>query len=219
MIKTFANKETAALFANEKVRRLPSEIRTVARRKLAQLHQVISVEELRIPPGNRLVKLSGSSAGQWNIRINDQWLVCFVFESGHAFQSTRLTLKSRIITKETGMSIKLEDLREMDFSDVAERGRVSPLHPGEILREEFMTPLGLSASAVAIALQVPAPRINDIVRERRGISADTAVRLARFFGMRAEFWLGLQADYDRRMAEIKLAEVLARIPCYQPIAA
>ncbi len=117
------------------------------------------------------------------------------------------------------MSIKLEDLHKMDFSDVADAGRLAPLHPGGVLREEFMIPLGLSANAVAIALQVPAPRINDIVRERRGISADTAVRLARFFGMRAEFWLGLQADYDQRIAEIKLVEVLARIHHYEPLAA
>ena len=83
-----------------------------------------------------------------------------------------------------------------------------PIHPGEILREEFMLPLSLSANALAIALRVPAPRINDIVREHRGISADTALRLARYFGTRAEFWLGLQSDYDMKIA---LAEHGARI--------
>ena len=117
------------------------------------------------------------------------------------------------------MSIKLEELAGMDFSDVAEGDMLLPVHPGEMLREEFMIPLGLSANALAIALQVPAPRINDIVREKRGIRADTAVRLARFFGISAGFWLGLQADYDRRMAEIKLADVLTRIHQYQPLAA
>lgn len=117
------------------------------------------------------------------------------------------------------MSIKFEELGSMDFSDVAESDKLPPVHPGEMLREEFMIPLGLSANAVAIALQVPAPRINDIVRERRGISADTAVRLARFFGMNAQFWLGLQADYDRRIAERDLADVLGRIHQYQPLAA
>jgi addiction module HigA family antidote len=75
-----------------------------------------------------------------------------------------------------------------------------PIHPGEILREEFMIPLELSANALAIALRVPAPRINDIARERRAISADTALRLARYFGASAEFWLGLQADYDMKIA-------------------
>lgn len=86
MIKTFANKETAALFSDEKVRRLPPEIRQVARRKLAQLHQVASVEALRIPPGNRLELLSGDRAGQWSIRVNDQWRICFIFDDGNAFE-------------------------------------------------------------------------------------------------------------------------------------
>jgi addiction module HigA family antidote len=83
-----------------------------------------------------------------------------------------------------------------------------PIHPGEILREEFIIPLGLSANALAIALRVPAPRINDIARERRAISADTALRLARYFGTSAEFWLGLQSDYDMKIA---LAEHGSRI--------
>lgn len=85
MIKTFANKETAALFADERIRRLPPDIRQVARRKLAQLHHVVSVDDLRIPPGNRLERLSGDRLGQYSIRINDQWRVCFRFEDGNVF--------------------------------------------------------------------------------------------------------------------------------------
>jgi addiction module HigA family antidote len=83
-----------------------------------------------------------------------------------------------------------------------------PIPPGEILREEFLIPLELSANALAIALRVPAPRINDIVRERRAISADMALRLARYFGTSAEFWLGLQADFDLK---ITLSENGAKI--------
>lgn len=75
-----------------------------------------------------------------------------------------------------------------------------PLHPGEMLREEFMKPLGLSANALAIALRVPVTRISEIVRERRGITADTALRLARYFNMSAEFWMRLQMDYDLESA-------------------
>ena len=86
-----------------------------------------------------------------------------------------------------------------------------PIHPGEILREEFLLPLHLSANALAIALGVPAPRINDVARERRGITADTALRLARYFGTSAEFWMGLQADYDLRIAENLANDALARI--------
>jgi len=86
MIKTFANKETAAVFANERVRRFGEEWLQVARRKLAQLNRVETVEELRIPPGNRLQKLSGGRDGQWSIRVNDQWRICFIWLDGHAWE-------------------------------------------------------------------------------------------------------------------------------------
>lgn len=81
-----------------------------------------------------------------------------------------------------------------------------PVHPGEVLREDFLVPLGMSANALAKALNVPAPRINDIIRERRGVSADTAMRLARYFGGDARSWLNLQAAYDLRVAEIENAK-------------
>jgi len=76
-----------------------------------------------------------------------------------------------------------------------------PVHPGEVLREDYLKPLSMSANALATALNVPAPRINDVVRERRGITADTAMRLARYFGGDARSWLNLQAAYDLRVAE------------------
>ena len=86
-----------------------------------------------------------------------------------------------------------------------------PIHPGEILREEFLKPLNLSANALAMDLHVPAPRINDIVREKRGITADTALRLARYVGTSAEFWLGLQDDYDLKICRQQLHDTLNRI--------
>jgi len=85
-----------------------------------------------------------------------------------------------------------------------------PVHPGEILKEEYLVPLGLSVRALAKALHVPAPRINEIVRQRRGISADTAMRLARHFGGDARSWLNLQCSYDLRVAEIKNAKRIQR---------
>jgi len=85
-----------------------------------------------------------------------------------------------------------------------------PVHPGEVLREDFLLPAGITANALAKALHVPAPRINDIVRERRGITADTAMRLARYFGGDAHSWLNLQAIYDLRVAEIANARKIAR---------
>jgi antitoxin HigA-1 len=83
--------------------------------------------------------------------------------------------------------------------------KLAPIHPGEILREEFMLPRGLSQNALARALNVPPRRINEIVLERRGISADTALRLARFFSTSAEMWAGLQSDYDLRLARYEKA--------------
>jgi addiction module HigA family antidote len=74
--------------------------------------------------------------------------------------------------------------------------KLNPIHPGEVLQEEFIKPLGLSQNRLAIAIGVPARRINEIVLGRRGVTADTALRLARFFGNSPRFWLGLQADYD-----------------------
>lgn len=85
-----------------------------------------------------------------------------------------------------------------------------PIHPGEILREDFLLELGMSANALAKALNVPAPRVNDIVRERRGISADTALRLARYFDSSPQFWLNLQTAYDLRVAEIAAGKKIER---------
>lgn len=78
--------------------------------------------------------------------------------------------------------------------------KLLPIHPGEILSEDFMKPRNLSQNALARALNVPPRRINEIVQGKRAITADTALRLARYFGTTAELWTGLQADYDLRLA-------------------
>ena len=86
-----------------------------------------------------------------------------------------------------------------------------PVHPGEVLREEYLKPLGMSANALAKALSVPAPRVNEVVRERRGVSADTAMRLARYFGGDARSWLNLQAAYDLKQAEVAIGKQLLAV--------
>jgi addiction module HigA family antidote len=86
-----------------------------------------------------------------------------------------------------------------------------PIHPGEILREDYMVPLGLSATALAQALGVTPARINDIVRERRGITADTALRLARYFGTDAQSWINLQTAYDLGVAELAADEAINHV--------
>lgn len=88
---------------------------------------------------------------------------------------------------------------------------VNVIHPGEILNEEFLKPLGISQNRLAMELRVPARRINEIVLERRGITADTALRLSAFFGNSAEFWMTLQEDYELRIARNNLADEIKMI--------
>jgi addiction module HigA family antidote len=85
-----------------------------------------------------------------------------------------------------------------------------PIHPGEVLREEYLVPLNMTAHALAMALHLPAPRINEIVREKRAVTPDTALRLARFFDSTAEFWMNLQSSYDLRKAELENAVQIRR---------
>jgi addiction module HigA family antidote len=86
--------------------------------------------------------------------------------------------------------------------------RMKPLHPGEVLNDEFLIPMGLSQNKVALDIRVPARRINEIVHGKRRITADTALRLAKYFNMSAQFWLGLQMDYDLDVALDRLADRL-----------
>ena len=95
--------------------------------------------------------------------------------------------------------------------------KMLPLHPGEILLEEFLKPMGLSQNRLALDIRVPARRINEIVLGKRRITADTALRLAKYFKMSPQFWLGLQIDFDLDVAEDKLADRLDKeIQVYNP---
>ena len=88
---------------------------------------------------------------------------------------------------------------------------MKPPHPGETIKEEYLVPLGLSVNALAKELGIGAARLNEIVLGRRGVSADTALRLARYFGTTPEFWLNLQAFYDLRMAQRKVGRTIERV--------
>lgn len=81
------------------------------------------------------------------------------------------------------------------------------IHPGEIIKEEYLEPLNMSANALAVALRVPAPRINDVIRQKRGISIDTALRLARYFNTTPQFWMNLQISYNLKMAKHNMAKI------------
>lgn len=89
--------------------------------------------------------------------------------------------------------------------------KLAPIHPGEQLLEEFMLPLGLSSNALARAIGVTPARVNEIVRHRRGITADTALRLARYFNTSVQFWMNLQAQYDIQCAEDEIGDSLRKI--------
>lgn len=88
------------------------------------------------------------------------------------------------------------------------KDKIPPVHPGEILLEEFLKPMGISQNRLALDIRVPPRRINEIVLGKRRITADTALRLGRFFGMSSQFWLGLQMDYDLDREEDRLGERL-----------
>lgn len=131
----------------------------------------------------------------------------------------RWTLKSWIITEngapeqgtakawnerqgETTMKRKAPAQRETRITN-----KLPPIHPGETIREDVLVPLGMSVNQLAAALGVTAARLNEIVLGRRGITADTALRLSRYLGNSAEFWMGLQADYELRVAAEHSAEI------------
>lgn len=88
--------------------------------------------------------------------------------------------------------------------------KIAPVHPGEILAEDFMAPRDLTANRLALDLHIPANRLTEIIRGRRGITADTALRLARYFDTSAELWLGLQADYELRKAKDEIGSQVER---------
>ena len=102
----------------------------------------------------------------------------------------------------------------MSKSSITTKGVVTPnrvtTHPGEVLSEEFLGPLGMSANALAIALRVPATRIGAIVKGERSVTADTALRLARFFGTSPEFWVNLQATHDLTKARLQGGAAIER---------
>ena len=101
------------------------------------------------------------------------------------------------------MTIEREDVdrRKVDFSDVASGRRLPPVHPGEVLRDEFLKPMELSVYRLARELKVSRPRLNDIVLGRRAVTIDTALRLGRYFGTTPEFWINLQTRHDLDVAE------------------
>jgi addiction module HigA family antidote len=102
------------------------------------------------------------------------------------------------------------DVKEITMTIAARKNGLRPVHPGEVLREDYLKPLGMSANALSQALKVPASRVNDIVLERRGITVDTAMRLVRYFGGDVQSWMNLQTSYELKVAEKTLARKIEK---------
>jgi proteic killer suppression protein len=216
VIRSFADKRTAALFAGVAIRGVDLRMQRRARIKLLMLDAARTLSDLQSPPGNRLEALKGDRTGQYSIRINIQWRLCFVWRDGDAWDVEIVDYHSRssTIIEEVTMGITRQQLDrgEIDFSDVASDQRIGPISPGKILRDEFLEPLGLSVYALAKALGVSRSRINDIVLGRRGVTAETALRLARYFDTTPDFWLRLQTAHDLETAKATLgARVAAEV--------
>ena len=207
VIKSFADRRTAALFAGHAVRDLPNQMQRRARAKLLAIDAAKQLDDLRIPPGNRLEALHSDRRGQYSIRINDQWRICFEWREDAAWNVEVVDYQRDEI-----MNIKREDVDagRVDFAEVITGKKLPPIHPGEILRDEFLEPMKISVYALAQAIKVPRSRVNDIVLGRRGITADTAFRLARYFGTTPELWINLQARYDLDVANRTLRHRIER---------
>ena len=189
MIHSFQCSETQALFDGKRVARF-ANFETVALRKLQQLHAATTLYFLRISPGNQLEALKPERRGQHSLRINDQWRVCFVWLDGHA---------------------SLVELVDYHRRRMTMSGEVSLIHPGDILAEDWLKPLGLSQYALAKAIDVPPRRINEIVKGLRGSTVNTALRLGAFFSTDAQSWVKLQTHFDTEAARELMSDATARI--------
>ncbi len=194
MILSWANSETEAIWNKRFSQLLPDDIPRTAKRKLIQIHSAKALTDLRVPQGIRLEKLLGDRKDEWSIRINDpnthqKGRICFLWENGNA-------LKVGIVDYH----------QETDMEE-----RITPIHPGEILLEDFLNPMGISAYKLAKSTLLDQTRISEIIRGKRSISVETALRFSKFFGTSPEFWINIQAQYDLEKKREELAEDLSRI--------
>ena len=181
MIVTTCDKRIALILAGQSPKGFPSDLLRGAIRKLLMLDAATFLGALRLPPSNHPEALSGDRKGQHSIRIHSQWRICFVWTDGDAF-----------------------DVEIVDCHWGARTTLITnpPIHPGEILRTEFMEPPNLTPGKIARAIGVPRTRIERRIRKQTALTADTAARLGRYLGTRAEFWMNLRTSYDASVAHL-----------------
>lgn len=185
MIRSFADKSAEQIWRGQYVKGVDRNVQRAALRKLEVVDAAKVLADLRVPPGNRLEKLIGDRRGQHSIRVNAQWRICFVWRDGEQKMSSSLT--------------------------TTELDEIEPIHPGEILMEDFIEGFAITQNRLAVSIGVPPRRINEIVHGKRGITADTAVRLARYFGTSEQFWMNLQSNYELRLKRRDLEKQLREI--------
>jgi addiction module HigA family antidote len=188
VIVSYRDRRTADCAARKRVKALSG----IARRawlKLDRLGAVHTPHDVTALQSNRLETLNGEGRGPYAIRINEQWRICFEWPENIA-RPTNVEL----VDSESGG----------DMAPVA-------IHPGEHLAEELRA-LNMSASELARRIKVPTNRVTGILNGQRGITGDTALRLAHFFGTSAEFWVNLQSLHDLQVAEAKTGEIIEQLP-------
>lgn len=196
MICSFKNIATQRVYNQHFVKNIPNDVAKIALRKLLMIDNASSINDLRVPPGNRLEKLSGDRLGQYSIRINDQYRICFVERDGDFYD------------------VEITDYHWKDLV-VWMTNMISTPTIGEILKEEFMEPLGVSAYKLAHEIFVPVSRIQDIIHGRRQVSVDTSLRLGKYFGVSDDYFLKMQNDINLRNARVDLEEELSKIKVYK----
>jgi len=192
VIRSFRFRDTRAFFEGKPVRRFESFAR-VAFRKLAILDAAGCLNDLLIPPGNRLEQLRGDRHGQQSIAST---------------ASASTTSSGSALSGQKPGQRRLKSLTTTDLMLVP---------PGEVLLEEFLRPMEISQYRLAQAIDVPESRINAIVKGQRAITADTDLRLCRFFGLSEDFWLRMQTSHDLKLTKQALASVLPAIKSLQQI--
>jgi addiction module HigA family antidote len=190
MIRGFRDRVAETVFRGESPKGFPPDLVKIARRKLGYLDAALDLRDLRQPPGNHLEALKGDRQGQHSIRINEP--------------------VSNLLPVDTARPERRRS-DGLPLGDTAMPKKLPPLHPGEVLREEFLVPLGVSAGTLAKAMAVPRTRVERIASESIGITADTALRLGKALGTSAQLWLNLQNRFDVETAERAIGKELARI--------
>lgn len=162
------------------MKNFPNDIFKFARRKLGFLEDAVDINDLRIPPDNRLEALKRDRLGQHSIRINAQWRVCFRWKDGNAY--------------------------DVELST-----------PGEVLKEEFLDPMGITPYALTKSIFVDPPRIAAIIKGKRKITADTALRLSKVFDNSADFWMNMQSRYELEILSEEKKQELSRISRFHKV--